>query len=138
MALNLPDCHGPSCVVSLQSRPAMARRGGRTVAYVAQVWRCDRCADPTTGEAPLEFMDAQLIAANDAALAAEWRAKYGEDIPASGRPGRPTDALKSERVAVLLTREELERLDAQRGARSRSEFLREVVANMLGGPSHAR
>lgn len=89
MALKLPDCHSPSCVVTLQLSPAMARRGGRTVAYAAQIWRCDRCADPTTGEAPLEFLDAQLIAANDAALASEWRAKYGEEIPASGRPAGP-------------------------------------------------
>jgi hypothetical protein len=89
MALILPDCHCPSCVVSLQSRQAMARRAGRTVTYVAQVWRCDRCADPTTRAAPLEFMDAQLVAANDAALASEWRAKYGEEIPASGRPAGP-------------------------------------------------
>ena len=83
-------------------------------------------------------MDAQLIGANDAALASEWRAKYGEDIPASGRPGRPTDALKTERVAVLLTREELERLDARRGALSRSAFLREVVANTLRDALHSR
>lgn len=138
MALNIPVCHSPDCVVSLQPCHAMARRGGRTVAYVAKVWRCDRCADPSTGEPPLEFMDAQLIGANDAALASEWRAKYGEDIPASGRPGRPTDALKTERVAVLLTREELERLDARRGARSRSEFLREVVANTLRDALHSR
>jgi hypothetical protein len=131
MALNTPRCHSPNCRVSLQSRPAMARRGGRTVSYAAQVWRCDRCADPDTGSPPLEFMDAQLIGANESALAAEWRAKYGEEIPPSGRPGRPTDAPKTERVAVLLTREELERLDARRGARSRSEFLREVVANTL-------
>ncbi|MBI4701310.1 MAG: hypothetical protein HY744_09150 [Deltaproteobacteria bacterium] len=112
----------------------MARRGDRTVAYLAQIWRCDRCADPDTGQPPLEFLDAQLIAANDAALAAAWREKHGAEIPPSGRPGRKTQAPRTERVAVLLTPEELRRLDARRGSRSRSEFLREHVARrILGG-----
>ena len=65
--------------------------------------------------------------ANEAALAAAWQAKYGEDLPPSGRPGRKTDNPRTERVAVLLTPEELERVDARRGARSRSQFLREVI-----------
>jgi len=105
----------------------MGRRGDRTVKYEGHGWRCSRCTDPDSGQAPLEFVDAQLMKANEAALAAAWQAKYGEDLPPSGRPGRKTDNPRTERVAVLLTPEELERVDARRGARSRSQFLREVI-----------
>ena len=59
----------------------------------------------------MEFLDAQLMAANDAALAQAWREKYDEDVPATGRPGRKTDAPRTERVAVLLTPDELGLLD---------------------------
>jgi hypothetical protein len=107
MELKPPTCNHFDCVVTLHGRPAMARRGAHTVAYEAHVWRCDRCSDPDTGRPPLEFLDAQLIAANDAALATVWREKYGEEIPATGRPGRKTEAPRTERVAVLLTPEEL-------------------------------
>jgi hypothetical protein len=93
-----------------------------------------RCADPDTGQPPLEFVDAQLIEANEAALAVAWRDKHGEELPPTGRPGRKTDAPRTERVAVLLTPDELERVDARRGSRSRSDFLREVIAQGL----HAR
>jgi len=56
---------------------------------------------------------------------------YGEELPPSGRPGRKTDNPRTERVAVLLTPEELDRVDAKRGGRSRSEFLREVIQDGL-------
>jgi len=131
MDLKTPTCNHPDCVVTLHTRPAMGRRGERTVAHSARGWRCDRCSDPDTGIPPLEFIDAQLMAANTAALAAAWLEKYGENIPASGRPGRKTDAPRTERVAVLLTPEELNRVDARRGSRSRSDFLREVIAKGL-------
>jgi hypothetical protein len=134
MDLITPTCNHPDCVVTLHTRPAMGRRGDRTVAYEARGWRCSRCSDPDTGQPPLEFVDVQLLKANEGALANAWRAKYGEELPASGRPGRKTDAPRTERVAVLLTPEELDRVDARRGARSRSDFLREVIARGL----HAR
>jgi hypothetical protein len=113
----------------------MARRGERTVAYEARLWRCDRCADPETSHAPLEFLDARLIALNDAALGQAWRVKYGEDVPPTGRPARKTEAPRTERVAVLLTPEELARVDARRGSRSRSDSLRAVIAKGLHGRS---
>lgn len=131
MDLKPPTCAHPDCIVVLENRLAMARRGDRTVAYEARAWRCDRCADPDSGLPPLEFLDAPLMAANDAALAAAWREKYGEHVPESGRPGRKTDAPKTERVAVLLTPDELAAVDAQRLGRSRSEFLREMIAERL-------
>ena len=138
MDLKPPSCNHPGCSVTLHTRPAMARRGARTVPYEAYLWRCDRCADPDTGRPPLEFVDAQLIAANDRGLAAAWREKYGDEVPPSGRPGRKTDAPRTERVAVLLTPEDLDRVDARRGARSRSEFLREVIARGLRSGSMSR
>jgi len=109
----------------------MARRGPRTVPYIARVWSCATCADPDTGIPPLEFIDAQLIEQNDEALRRAWLQKYGEEVPASGRPGRKTDVLKTERVAVLLTMEDMELVDASRGSRSRSEFLRDMISDRL-------
>lgn len=131
MDLNPPTCSHADCVVRLIDRPAMARRGARTIAYQARSWRCERCADPDSGQAPLDFLDARLMALNDEALAHAWREKYGEEPPPTGRPGRKTDAPRTERVAVLLTPEELVRVDAGRGAQSRSEFLREVIGDGL-------
>ena len=131
MDLKTPTCNHPDCPVTLQERTATARRGRRTVTYVAKIWSCGRCADPDTGTPPLEFLDVQLVVFNDEALGRAWRAKYGEDIPASGRPGRKTEAPKTERVAVLLTTDDMELIDASRGDRSRSEFLREVIAERL-------
>lgn len=134
MDLTTPTCNHPDCVVSLVPRTCNGRRGERTVTYAGWGWRCSRCADPDSGSPPLEFVDAQLMTANEASLAAAWWAKYGERLPPSGRPGRKTDAPLTERVAVLLTPEELGRVDAKRGDRSRSEFLRDVIARGL----HAR
>jgi len=127
MDLTPPSCSGPECEVILRTRRAMARRANRTVAYTAHLWRCERCADPDTGEQPLDFIDAALAAVNDEALAIAWRRKYGTEIPPSGRPGRPAEAPRTARISVLLTTEELERIDRARGERSRSAFLREVV-----------
>jgi len=137
MGLIPPTCNSPDCVVILVPRTCMGRRGDRTVTYQGEGWRCSRCADPDTGRPPLEFVDAQLMAANEIRLAAAWRAKYREALPPSGRPGRKTENPRTERVAVLLTPDELERVDARRGGRSRSEFLREVIARGLEG-SRAR
>jgi hypothetical protein len=134
MDLTTPACNHPDCVVTLVPRTSMGRRGERTVTYEGHGWRCSRCADPDTGQPPLEFVDAQLMKANEAALARAWHDKYGEELPLSGRPGRKTDNPRTERVAVLLTPEELDRVDARRGSRSRSDFLREVIARGL----HAR
>ena len=138
MDLTIPTCNYPDCVVSLVTRNCMGRRGERTISYEGHGWRCERCADPETGQAPLEFVDAQLLKANEAEMAAAWRAKFGEDLPPSGRPGRKSDNPRSERVAVLLTPEELDRVDARRGARSRSEFLREVIARGLQAATFSR
>ncbi len=44
-------------------RAWMARRGDRTVSYDGHGWRCVRCADPDTGQPPLEFVDERLMAA---------------------------------------------------------------------------
>lgn len=131
MDLTPPICATPNCIVTLHSRTAMARRGERTLAFTARFWRCDRCVDPDTGEPPFEFLDMRVMSANEQALAAAWREKFGENLPATGRPGRKTDAPRTERVAILLTPEELGRVDERRGKRSRSDFLREVISNGL-------
>ena len=91
MDLTIPSCNHPDCVVSLVSRNCMGRRGDRTVSYEGQGWRCARCADPETGQIPLEFVDSQLLKSNEVAMAMAWRAKFGEDVPPSGRPDRKSD-----------------------------------------------
>ena len=131
MAMNPPPCAHGACAATLQTRTAMARRGDRVVSYEAQLWRCDRCGDPVTGASPLEFVDAQLMRANDTALAAAWQEKFAEPLPATGRPGRRTEAPHTERVAVLLTPDELARVDEARGQTTRSEFVRALVAQGL-------
>jgi hypothetical protein len=68
---------------------------------------------------------------NDEALGQAWREKYGENIPVSGRPGPKTDAPKTERVAVLLAAEDMALLDARRGERSRSEFIRQIIVERV-------
>jgi hypothetical protein len=87
MDLTTPACNHPDCVVTLVSRACMGRRGDRTVTYEGHGWRCSRCADPDTGRPPLEFVDAQLMGANEAALARAWHDKYAEQLPPSGRAG---------------------------------------------------
>ena len=131
MAMTPPPCAHGTCAATLQTRTAMARRGDRVVSYEAQLWRCDRCGDPVTGTSPLDFIDAQLMRANDTALAAAWQDRDAEPLPATGRPRRRTDAPHTERIAVLLTPEELARLDAARGQTTRSEFVRAPVAQGL-------
>ncbi len=131
MDLSVPTCNHPECVPALVTRACTGRRGTRTVAYEGHGWRCSRCADPDTGEAPLEFVDAQLMHRNEEALRAAWRQKFGEELPPSGRPGRKTDQPRTERVAVLLTTEDLDQIDAWRGGRSRSEFVRDIIETSL-------
>ena len=131
MAMTPPPCAHGACAATLQTRTAMARRGDRVVSYEAQLWRCERCGDPVTGASPLEFVDAQSMRANDTALALAWREKFAEPLAATGRPGRRTDAPHTERVAVLLTPDELARVDEARGQTTRSEFVRALVAQGL-------
>ncbi len=133
MAMTSPPCAHGACAATLHTRTGMARRGDRVVSYEAQLWRCDQCGDPATGASPLEFLDASLLRKNDEALAEAWAEKFGEALPASGRPGRRTDAARTERVAVLLTPEELARVDEARGEVPRSQFVRSLVAAGLRG-----
>ena len=52
-----------------------------------------------------------------------WEARFGEPMPPSARRRR-REPPRTERVPVMLTRAELERLDARRGGLTRSEYLR--------------
>ena len=131
MDVNVPTCNYAECRPQLVARACTGRRGARTVGYQGLGWRCDRCSNPETGFPPLEFIDAQLAQRNEEALRVAWRATFGEDLPASERQGRMSDAARSERVAVLLTTEDLEQIDLWRGDRSRSEFVRDIVATSL-------
>lgn len=132
MDLTIPTCNSPECTVTLVPRTCMGRRGDRTVTFEGHGWRCSRCADPDTGLPGLDFLDGQLLMRNEAALAAAWMARYGEPLPPSGRPGRKPEQPRTERLAVMLTEDEVRRIDASRGERSRSEFVRDAIDQRLG------
>ena len=55
-----------------------------------------------------------------------WQERFGEPLPPSRR-GRRTDDPRVVRVPVLLTEQEAELLDEQRGELSRGEFLRQAI-----------
>jgi hypothetical protein len=119
----------PLCgqLAPLTTRPGHLRRGNRTIAYTKQVWVCEQCEDPDTGETPFRFVDFALMADNEAAAAVAWERHYGEPLPPGQRPGRPTEAFKSERITVLFSPAELVHLDQVRGEKTRSEFIRERI-----------
>ena len=125
--LNCPLC-GASAVRT--TRSLHVRRGDRDVNVVVESLVCDACADPMTGEKPFRFVDPPTGDHNHARISDAWQAKYGEPLPKRGVPGRPTDARRSERVSVLLSPEEVAKVDRRRGRLSRSEFLRRAG---LGG-----
>lgn len=82
------------------------------------------------GEA-MRFVDPSLIDANRALAEAAWREHYGEPLPPAQKPGRKPIAPLEERVIAMLSKAELARLDAARGERSRSEFLRDAARRLV-------
>ena len=102
------------------------RRGSRVLAVESGSWECANCADPFTGDRPFRFTDAALMHWTDDQAAELWRERFGEPMPPSER-GKRVLPPRTERVPVLLTQAELERLDAKRGTLSRSEYLRRGI-----------
>ena len=119
-------CGVATCTATLHTRVAQVRRGARVVEVERRFWRCSVCRDPLTG-APLELIDAALAAENEDLAWAEWRRRFGEDLPPVLPPGRRPGRKRERRVTVLLSDEELARLDELRGRRTRSDFLREAA-----------
>jgi Ribbon-helix-helix protein, copG family len=95
-----------------------------------KLWSCERCRDPDTGEA-MRFVDASLSGVNHALADDAWREHFGEPLPPGQKPGRKAAAPLEERVIAMLSKSELARLDAARGERSRSEFLRDAARRLV-------
>lgn len=112
------------------------RRGDRSTTATGLFWACPACVDPIAG-GPLAFVDAPLMAKNDAAAAEAWEQTFREPLPAARRPGRKPVEPHSERVVLLFTERELAKLDGARGDLSRSEFIRCVVDRAAGQPRPA-
>ena len=118
------SCEG---LAVLRSDTTRYRRGNRVVSVPTQFWECsDQCQGPD-GERPFQFVDADLMEANDAAARAAWRRRFGAEMPPAGRPGRKTDQPRRKRVPVLMSDEEVRLLDHARGGMSRGAFLRHAM-----------
>ena len=124
------SCEHSDCAAQLADSTVRMRRGERVLAVPQKAWACERCRDPDTGEA-MRFVDPSLIEVNRALAEAAWRAHYGEALPPGQKPGRKPAEPLEERVIAMLSKAELARLDAARGERSRSEFLRDAARRLV-------
>ena len=124
------SCEHGDCAASLEDTSVRVRRGERVLAVPQKAWLCERCRDPDTGEA-MRFVDPSLIEVNRALAEAAWGEHYGEPLPPGQKPGRKPSEPLEERVIAMLSKAELARLDAARGERSRSEFLRDAARRLV-------
>lgn len=128
-----PDLIAPPCpycqkTAVLVPQTFRVRRGDRVLPVNLWSWECPSgCPDPDQGVAPFRFSDPPLMRVCDELMRAAWLAHFGEPLPPSERRGRKTREARSVRVPVLLTPTEAEALDAARGERSRSDFLRQAI-----------
>jgi hypothetical protein len=103
------------------------RRGAKVLAVDVQHRECPGGHPGPDGAVPFRFEDPTLLRANDAVARRAWQARYKEPMPAAARPGRKPREPRTVRLTVLLTEAEAEALDADRGATSRAEYVRNVV-----------
>ena len=137
MTDDLPDVAAQSCPyceveARLVERTVRFRRGRRVLSVEVREWECpNACAGPD-GERPFRFQDPALMRHNEQVARAAWLQRYGEPMPARRLPGRKTTAHRRVRVPVLLTTEEVARLDRLRGSMSRSAYLRRALDGEAG------
>lgn len=131
------SCVQSECAARLADSSLRMRRGERVLAVAQRVWQCDRCRDPETGHA-LRFVDPSLREVNQALAEAAWQQHFGEPLPAGQKPGRKPSQPLDERVIAMLSKAELARLDAARGERSRSEFLRDAARRLVESVDHQK
>ena len=124
------SCPEGTCVANLTDSSLRVRRGERVLAVPQKIWTCERCRDPDSGESS-RFVDPSLREVNLALADMAWREHFGEPLPPGQKPGRKTAEPVEERVITMLTKSDLVRLDAARGARSRSEFLRDAARRLV-------
>lgn len=131
------SCVQNDCAARLAESTVRMRRGERVLAVPQRVWHCDRCLDPDTGQA-MRFVDPSLGEVNRALADAAWQQQFGEPLPAGQKPGRKPAEPLEERVIAMLSKPELARLDAARGDRSRSEFLRDAARRLVESVEHQK
>ena len=102
------------------------RRGDRVLMVDTGMWECSDCHDPFTGERPFQFADTPLMRWTDSRADELWRERFGEPLPPSER-GKRKGPHRTLRIPVMLTPDELARLDEVRGNLTRSEFLRRTL-----------
>lgn len=124
------SCEHGECAARLEDTTVRVRRGERVLAVPQKLWTCERCRDPDSGEA-MRFVDPSISDLNRALADAAWREHFGEPLPAGQKPGRKPAEPLEERVVAMLSKSELARLDAARGDRSRSEFLRDAARRLV-------
>lgn len=123
-----PGCDKPAVETRITIR---YRRGDRVLPVEVQQWRCPNgCAGPS-GEVPYVFADLATMKRNEAIASAQWKLRFGEEMPSPRRAGRPTSDPHSARLQVRLSKAELEALDATRGDLSRSEFVRLALVGVV-------
>ena len=124
--LNPCPCGVQTCTATRHERTAQIRRGARLLEVSRAYWRCSECRDPLSGDA-LEVIDAELSSENEERAREAWKARFQEELPPAGPPGRKPGRTREQRVTILLTDEELADLDRRRGELTRSDFIRESV-----------
>ena len=86
----------------------------------------------------MRFVDPSLSEVNRALADAAWQQQFGEPLPVGQKPGRKPAEPLEERVIAMLSKAELARLDAARGDRSRSEFLRDAARRLVESVEHQK
>lgn len=138
MTPNCPFCEKPSVAITAVIR---YRRGDRVLPVETAQWACPTGCEGPGGKVRYTFADLNTMRANEVKAAVEWQRQFGEPMPPAGRAGRPTVSALTEKLQVRLTTAEVARLDAERGALSRSAYARlKLIEPENGGegPSIAR
>ncbi len=122
-----PLCPFCSSQAHLSTRESRYRRGARVVSVQTQHWECPADCEGPDGARPFRFQDPALLRSNDERAEVAWREKFGQEMPASGRPGRKTAARRLAPIQVRLTPSERDELDRQRGALPVSAYVRSLL-----------
>jgi hypothetical protein len=116
---NCPNCGASTTLVRV---PTRVKRGDKVLSVPLESWECTGAC--RSEERPFVFSNQALAGRNDAHVRRAWHEAFGEEIPEPKRPGRKPQEPRVRTVQVKLSENELRELDAQRGALTRSEYLR--------------
>lgn len=122
-----PPC--PFCNLNVQLKPTVVRhrRGDRILPIETWTWECiSGCRDPEDPSAPFRFSDLPLMEWAEKEASQAWLTHFGEKMPPSSRPRLPR-LQRTVRIPLLLTVEEAQKIDSQRGLLSRNEYIRRAL-----------